>query len=186
MSQTTDHDSQGGVFGSRFGVDIVLLDAALAGTSSGLEMAEIVPEPVGASRRNHSVHAVTVVVGLVGHHSGNMALNVSELVMKHMASKLLGEPVHEINEQSIDAILEVGNMIAGGIKGRLQGSGYALSHISLPSLVVGQSYNMVYARGIQSVTVEFEVPGLPLDAFDQRFFSTSVSLLRGTGRGANK
>jgi chemotaxis protein CheX len=171
-----------GTFG--IGVDPVLLEAAIAGTCSGLEMAEIVPEPIGASRRNHSRHAVTVMVGLVGHHSGNLALNVSDLVMKHMASRLLGEPVGELNESTIDAILEVGNMIAGGIKGRLLGSGYALSHISLPSLVVGQSYNMVYARGIQSVTVEFEVPGLPFDTFNDRFFSTTVSLLRGTGRAS--
>lgn len=166
------------------GVDPVLLEAAIVGTCSGLEMAAIAPEPIGASRRNHSRHAVTVMVGLVGYHSGNMALNVSDLVMKHMAARLLGEPVHDLNEATIDAILEIGNMIAGSIKGNLQGSGYALSHISLPSLVVGQSYNMVYARGINSVTVEFEVPELPFDTFNERFFSTTVSLLRHAGRTA--
>lgn len=182
MGQPTPDRSPEATSSLQLGVDPVLLDAAIAGTCTGLEMAEIVPEPIGASRRNHSRHAVTVMVGLVGHHSGNLALNLSELVMKHMASRLLGEPVSELNESTIDAILEVGNMIAGAIKGRLLGSGYALSHISLPSLVVGQSYNMVYARGIQSVSVEFEVPGLPFDAFNERFFSTTVSLLRGTGK----
>jgi hypothetical protein len=41
---------------------------------------------------------------------------------------------------------------------------------------------MVYARGIHSVTVEFEVPELPFDTFNERFFSTTVSLLRHAGR----
>lgn len=165
------------------GVDPVLLEAIIIGTRGGLEMADIIPAPIGASRHNNSRHAITVLVGLIGHHSGALALNVSDSMMKHMASQLLGEAISHLSEAAIDAILEVGNMIAGGIKGHLEGSGYTLSHISLPSLVVGQSYSMVYARGIQSVTVEFEVPGLPFDPLNEQFFSTTVSLLRGPGRG---
>lgn len=183
MGQSTQGRSLGTpIHGLEFGVDPVLLDAVIVGTRCGLEMAAVVPEPIGASRRSHSRHAVTVLVGLVGHHSGNLALNLSELVMKHLASRLIGETISELNEPAIDAILEVGNMVAGAVKGRLSGSGYALSHISLPSLVVGQSYNMVCSRGIQSVSVEFELPELPFDAFDERFFSTTVSLLRAPGR----
>lgn len=162
-------------------VDQLLLKALIAGTRSGLEMAGVIPEPVGASRLTQARHAITVMVGLVGKHSGNMALNLSETGMMYLAGRLLGEPMKELNEESIDAIMEVGNMIGGAIKSPLRNTGYAISHISLPSLIFGRSLSMVYARGIKTVSVEFEIPGLPFSTMNDRFFSTTISLLQGSG-----
>jgi CheY-specific phosphatase CheX len=162
-------------------VDHQLLSALIAGTRSGLEMTGIVPEPVGASRLTQARHAITVMVGLVGKHSGNMALNLSEVGMMFVAGRLLGTPVTELNEDSIDAIMEVGNMIGGAIKGPLRNTGYAISNISLPSLIFGRSVSMVYARGIKTVSVEFEICELPFNTMNDRFFSTTISLLQGSG-----
>jgi CheY-specific phosphatase CheX len=162
-------------------VDQVLLRAVITGTQSGMAMAGIDPLPVGASRLTQARHPITVMVGLVGKHCGNMALNLSERTLLHLVSRMMGDEVKELNEESVDAIMEVGNMIAGSVKGPLRHTDYAISHISLPSLVFGPGLNVVYARGIQTVSVEFEMPGLPFNTMNDRFFSTTISLLQGSG-----
>jgi chemotaxis protein CheX len=162
-------------------VDAELLHAVIQGTRAGLEMTGVEPIAIGASRMAQASHPITALVGLVGKHSGNMALNLSQSGLMFMVGRLLGEPVTELNEDSIDAIMEIGNMIGGGIKAALLNTGYAISQLSLPSLVFGGGLSMVYARGIQSVSVEFEIPGLPFTTTSDRFFSTTVSLVRGSG-----
>jgi chemotaxis protein CheX len=162
-------------------LDPELLDAVISSTLVGLQMTNIQPVPVGASRFASARHPITVMVGLVGKHSGNMTLNLSEAAMLHLTSALMGEQYTQVTEASIDAIMEIGNMVAGSIKGPLSGTGFEISHISLPSLVLGNSYDMIYARGIASVAVDFEVPDMPLSTMKGRFFSSAVSLLKAAG-----
>ncbi len=164
-----------------FGVDELLLRAVVRGTRIGLKMTHETPIPVGTSRLTTARHAITVMVGLVGKHSGNIALNLSEPAALHLASGLLGSPVDHVSEECIDAVMELGNMLAGGIKTTLADTIYAVSSISLPSLVLGQSYAMAYARGIRAVSVEFELAGMPFSTTNVRYFSTTLSLLRSSG-----
>ncbi|HET9959114.1 MAG TPA: chemotaxis protein CheX [Polyangiaceae bacterium] len=170
-------------FQGKSGLDLdhELLESTISGTITGLQMADVVPRPVGASCLVSARHTLSILVGMVGRHSGNMALNLSEVAVLYLAGRLLGEPQREINEDSIDAIMEIGNMVAGAIKKPLRSSGYEIEQVSLPSLIMGQSYNMVYARGIRSISVEFDLPDLPFNSMTNRFFTTSVSLLRGSG-----
>lgn len=164
-----------------FGVDPTLLKAVVRGTNVGLQMTHTKIVPIGTSRLTTARHSITVMVGLVGVHSGNIALNLSEAAALHLATGLLGSPVTEINEDCVDAIMEIGNMVAGGIKTALVSTGFAMANISLPSLVLGQSYSMAYARGIQAVSVEFELQQMPFSTMNARYFSSTLSLLRGTG-----
>lgn len=164
-----------------FGVDPVLLAATVRGTRMGLSMTQANIVPVGTSRLTTARHAVTIMVGLVGVHSGNIALNFSEAAAKHLAAGLLHTIVDEMNEICIDAVMELGNMVAGGIKRELVSSEFAIENISLPSLVLGQSYSMAYSRGIRTVSVEFELPDMPFSPLNGRFFSSTLSLLSGTG-----
>jgi CheY-specific phosphatase CheX len=162
-------------------VDPLLLDVIIKGTERGLEMAEVVPGPVGASRLSTARHGVSVFVGLVGQSSGNVMLNVSEEGMLFLTSRLLGEPQTELTDDNIDAMMEIGNIVAGAMKDLLFGTDHAVREISLPSLVFGQSYSMVYARGITTVSVEFELPGFPASKRWDRYFSTTISLMRRSG-----
>jgi len=164
-----------------FGVDPVLLAAAVQGTYVGLTMTRAKLLPVGTSRLTTARHAVTVMVGLVGAHSGNVALNMSETAAMYLASGLLCSPITEINEDCVDSIMEIGNMVAGGIKSSLASTQYAMQNISLPSLVLGQQYSMAYSRGIRSVSVEFELTDMPFSLMNGRFLSCTLSLLGGSG-----
>jgi chemotaxis protein CheX len=162
-------------------IDQQLLEAVISSTFAGLEMTNIKPIPVGASRFATARHPITVMVGLVGRHSGNMTINISEAAMLHLTGALMGETFTRVTEDTIDAMMELGNMVAGSIKMPLAGTGFEISHISLPSLILGNSYDMVYARGISSVAVDFEIPGMPFSTMNGRFFSSAVSLLRAAG-----
>lgn len=162
-------------------VDAHLLETTVSGTLTGLRMTGVVPRAVGASRLVSARHPISVLVGLVGKHSGNMALNMSERAMLFLAGRLLAEDQAAISEDSIDAIMEIGNMVAGSIKTPLRTTGYEIENISLPSIIIGQSYNVVYARGIKTVAVEFELTEIAYSSMNDRFFTTSVSLLRGSG-----
>jgi len=163
------------------GVDPALLRGVIFGTHIGLQMTHAKMAPIGASRITTARHGITVMVGLVGRHSGNMAINLSESAALRLAGALLGTPFQEIDEDCVDAIMELGNMVAGGIKSTLANTPFTVDNISLPSVVIGHKYSMGYSRGISSVSVEFELSEMPFASMTARYFSTTLSLLRISG-----
>ncbi len=162
-------------------LDEDLCGALIEGTLGALSMADLTPPAIGASRLASSASEFAVIVGLVGRDSGNLTLNASRAGMMHLAGALMGEPYTEVTEEVFDAVMEIGNMIAGGVKTRLIDTKYEIKHLSLPSIILGAAYQMYYSRGMSTCTVVFELEELPLHHFEDRFFSVSVSLLRGSG-----
>ncbi len=162
-------------------VDEGLLDAVLHGTERGLEMTGLCPPAVGASKLFSADRPLAVMVGLVGRDSGSVTLNLSERAMLVLSGKLLGEEQREVNDDNLDAIMEIGNMIAGCAKDRLNERGCEVQAISVPSLILGASYDVYYARGIRTVSVQFEIDAIPVAYHRDRIFSTTVSLLRRLG-----
>ncbi len=159
-------------------VDALLFNAIVEGTSSALQMADATPHPVGCSVLAAARHEITVLVGLTGAHSGNLALNISSGALLFLASRFLGEAQAALSEENVDAVMEIGNMMAGSVKGSLSASKYGINAISLPSLVMGPSHHMLFARGIRTVSVEFELGEMPLRSLNHRFLTTSISLMQ--------
>ena len=159
-------------------LDDALLNAVLTGTVEGLAMTEVVPVAVGASCYSGSAHNVTVIVGLVGQCSGTMAMSLSNRSLLYLAGKLLGETLEEINEGSVDAMMELGNMVAGCVKDHLVESEYKLRSVSLPSLIIGPRHDVIYGRGIASVSVQFELGSMWVLNHADRFFTATASLQR--------
>ena len=116
-------------------IDDVLLDCVIKGTHEGLEMAEVSPDAVGASKFNTVSKEISVLVGLHGEsRNGNMALNLSERTAIHLAGKLMGEKIDVLDDDAIDALCEIGNMIAGRLKELLK-SVYSTKYF--PAVSVG-------------------------------------------------
>ncbi len=159
-------------------VDQVLMDAVIEGTIQGLEMTGVNPPPVGATRFFSATRPIAVIVGLAGKNNGTVTLNLTERGMLHLASRLMMEDVTEPSEEVFDGIMEIGNMVAGRIKEKLIGSKYEIERISVPSLVLGASYDVYYTRGIKIVSVEFENQEISSAHHKDRFFSCTVSMLR--------
>ncbi len=155
-----------------------LLRALLSGTQAGLEMTGMAPEPVGASSVAQSRRAISVMIGLVGDSNGTVTINMSERAMLFLAGRLLFEDQEEIDEDNVDAICEIGNMIAGCVKEALTDSEHRVENISVPSLIFGANYDVHYTRGIDTCTVEFSLSEMPNAFFDDRIFTVTISLLR--------
>ncbi len=166
----------------KLGIDDKLVGALVAATNDAFSMAGISPLPVGASRIATPRHEFSVIVGMVGRNSGSMTLNLSKSAMFFVAQRLTEQPQNEITEENIDAAMELGNMLAGGVKEQLLGSAYEIAQISLPSMIASHRYDVMFARGILTVSVEFELTEMPMTAFADRYFSLSLSLLKGAGQ----
>ena len=159
-------------------IDNTLLKCVIEGTQSGLQMAGVTPPPVGATRFYATHRDISVIVGLCGGQNGTMTLNISTTAMLYLAGKMLFEEQTEVSEENFDAICEIGNMIAGCTKEALSSEGYDVQNISVPSLILGANYSVYYTRGIETVSVEFELEEIPVTFQQDRFFSATVSLLR--------
>lgn len=159
-------------------IDEALLDACILSTIEGLEMSEVAPIPVGASRFITGSEEISVLVSLFGEYNGSVYLNMSRYGAIFLASRMLGEDVQELNDDLLDCISEIGNIVAGRFKENLLKSKFHISGISLPALVFGANYNLYHARGLLTAAVTFELPEIPMHRMKDRFISTSVALMR--------
>jgi chemotaxis protein CheX len=95
------------------------------------------------SRRPDEMNSTefTVTVGLSGELRGLVGFHCSGEMACKLASKMLQAEIREFNEQSLDAIGEMCNMVAGNLKAKLPGVGDRCS-ISTPTIISGSSYYM--------------------------------------------
>ncbi len=159
-------------------LDPILLEAVIRGTAEGLSMTGLQPPPVGASRFYTASRPISVMVGMVGKTNGTCAISMSERALLHVAGALLGEERKTVDHEVIDAIGEIGNMVAGRVKELLTGTTFEMENISMPSVIMGASYSLHFARGMHVVSVDFELGDLPLCDAKDRFFTVTLSLLR--------
>jgi chemotaxis protein CheX len=92
---------------------------------------------------------VSSIIGLSGQVSGCVVINLSTPVALQLVSALLGDEVTEINEDTIDAIGEIANMIAGNAKTDFPGENNA---ISVPSVVTGK-HEVSYPSGLPIIAI---------------------------------
>lgn len=169
---------------SNLQIDPILLEAVIRGTAEGLQMTGLQPPPVGASRFYTAARPISVMVGMVGKTNGTVAISLTEKAMLHIAGQLMGEKREQIDNETVDAIGEVGNMIAGRVKELLVGTSFEMENISVPSVIMGSNYAVHFARGMHIVSVDFELGDLPITDAKERFFSVTVSLLRRVATAA--
>ena len=159
-------------------IDETLLSCVIQGTAEGLQMAEVEPEAIGASKFNTVDKEISVIVGLHGEsRNGNMALNVSRRTAIFLAGKLMGEEIDELDDDAIDALCEIGNMIAGRFKELLVSTPYEFRTISLPAVIFGANYTMYHTKNIISISVMFEINDIPIIHMGDKFFNVSIALL---------
>ena len=81
----------------------------------------------------------TALVGLAGSLCGVLSIRCTGQAARIMASKMLGIPPEEVDNDSWDALGEIANMIAGNFKGKLSGVGNHCM-LSVPTIIVGTDY----------------------------------------------
>ena len=89
------------------------------------------PEPQAAS--------LTAMVGLGGDLCGVFSIRCETAVAGRMASRMLGMDLPSFNEETMDAVGEICNMVAGGLKAKVPGLEDRCM-LSVPTVIHGHDY----------------------------------------------
>jgi chemotaxis protein CheX len=122
-----------------------------------------------------------IITGLIGVHgkvSGFVTVNLAESVAISAVGGLLQDRFEKLSPQIIDGVGEMTNIIVGGIKNGLSGTEWGFSHVTVPSVVVGQNYKIAYASGLQFLSVSFEQANDEALMLDDRLINVAISLIR--------
>ncbi|MDR1611841.1 MAG: chemotaxis protein CheX [Planctomycetota bacterium] len=159
-------------------LDEQLVMVIVKSARDGLMMAGLKPNPVGISKFLQCRGDVSSIVGFVGPISGSMFINTSENTACFLAGRMLGETLETLDNQALDGLSEIANIIAGQTKAALSATEYKFDKISVPSVIVGNNYSISHYRGMTSVSVDFELPEMPIKPGDRATFSVNMSLMK--------
>lgn len=88
-------------------------------------------------RHTQIENSVAIYIGLVGQIQGYLLIRVSEEIAKRIASLLMGGmPVEQLDDMTISALSELGNMIAGSSATNLSVMGIEVD-ITTPTMLQG-------------------------------------------------
>lgn len=162
-----------------FAADPDLMSSITDAVNSALMMCDTEVRCVGMSSvplREKGL--VTGMIGVHGEVSGFVTVNLAEKVALAAVGGLLQEEADHLTAQIIDGVGEITNLVAGGIKKGLAGTKWAFSNVTVPSVIVGRSYDIAYAKGLQFLSVAFEQTHSEAIMLDERMMQVTVSLLR--------
>ena len=111
---------------------------------------------IGVSREIPPSRDLVALIGLSGPAKGIVALSFPVSTALAMVSKMLGNEMRIVDETVKDAMAEMINIIAGGAKARLSSGEGDIIHLSLPTVVRGNSYKVDYPTLTAWLDVSFE------------------------------
>ncbi len=161
------------------GADSALLSAITTSVESCLTMCDTTAKCVGISTiPTRDPGSVTGMIGVHGNVSGFITVNLAEAVALATVGGLLQDKFEKLSPQVIDGAGEMTNIIAGGIKKGLSGSPWGFSHVTVPSVIIGQNYQIAYSAGLQYLCASFEHDNEDALLLDDRLIKVAVSLIR--------
>jgi chemotaxis protein CheX len=161
------------------GMDPVLFHAIVDAVNSCLTMCNTTVRCVGVSRvPTRDTGLITGMIGVHGNVSGYVTVNIAEPVARSAVAGLLQERCDSLTAQVVDGVGEITNIIAGGIKRGLAGTPWGFTHVTIPSIIIGQNYNIAYAKGLEYLCVAFEHESRETLLLGDRLVQVSVSLIR--------
>ncbi|MCA9230202.1 MAG: chemotaxis protein CheX [Planctomycetales bacterium] len=120
---------------------------------------------------------ITGMIGVHGKVSGFVSVNIAEEFVIRAVEGLLQEEFGKLCSQVIDGAGEITNIIVGGIKSALAKTEWGFSHITVPSVIVGQNFTIAYSRGLEFLTVTFEHDDADAIRLEDRMMHVSMSML---------
>ena len=118
------------------------------------------------------------MIGVHGKASGFVTVNMSDQIAMAAVGGLLDERFDQLTPQVVDGTGEITNIIAGGMKNGLAGTQWAFSHVTVPSVIIGQNYQIAYARGLEYVAATFEHNDENSLMLEDRLLQVAISLIR--------
>ncbi len=162
-----------------FNVDPAVLAALTDAVEGCLAMCDTEARCVGISTvPTRDPGNVTGLIGVHGDVSGFVTVNMAELVATSAVGGLLQDRFEKLTSQVIDGAGEMTNIIAGGIKKGLAGTQWGFRHVTVPSVIVGQNYQIAYVAGLQYLSAIFEQKNDEALLLDDRLIKVAISLIR--------
>ncbi|MBN2292791.1 MAG: chemotaxis protein CheX [Pirellulales bacterium] len=156
-----------------------LFKAINAGVESCLTMCDSSVKCVGMSTiPTRDTGEVTGMIGVHGQVSGFITVNMAEHVARKAIGGLLQDEFEKLTSQVVDGVGEMTNIIAGGVKNVLSNTPWAFSNVTVPSVIIGQNYQIAYATGLEYLSVTFEQPNEETLLLDDRLLKVAISLIR--------
>lgn len=122
---------------SQLELEKYLIDATLEVFASMIFI-DITPEAVNDEPISALNPNLSSLIGLAGDLKGILGIHCPEGVALAITSSMLGMEVEALGEDAKDAIGEIANMVAGGLKESLSVDGKKME-LAIPSTVIGQS-----------------------------------------------
>lgn len=156
-----------------------LFEAVTSAVPKAMAMCGVKATCVGVTRMPAKQGGeITGMIGAHGKVSGFVAVNMSTRLALHTVDSLLGEEHEELTPQVIDGVGEVTNIIVGGVKSALSGNEWAFSHMTVPSVIVGDGCQVAFAKGIELIDVSFECDNEQAIGTNDRMLHVTLSLLK--------
>lgn len=97
---------------------------------------------------------ISAMIGLSGGLTAMLGIHCPEQVGLAIAGGMLGMELDEVDADVKDALGEIANMVAGGIKERLRSENIDLE-LAIPTAVAGKSYTISAPKGSNRVVIPF-------------------------------
>ncbi len=162
-----------------FNADPTILKAIVGGVDSCLAMCDTEAKWVGTSTiPTRDPGSITGLIGVHGDVSGFITVNLAEAVAMASVGGLLQDHFEKLTPQVIDGAGEMTNIISGGIKSGLSGTKWGFKHVTVPSVIIGQNYQIAYTGGLQYLCATFEHSNDEALMLDDRLIKVAISLIR--------
>lgn len=156
-----------------------LFRALSSSVTDALSMCGIEASCVGASSiPTAGAGTVTGLIGVHGAASGFVTVSAGDRFATKAVGGLLQDKFESMTAQVVDGMGEITNIIAGGIKARLSKSEWQFTKITVPSVILGNSYEIAYAKGLEFICVTFENNDPEAIVLQDRLLRVSMSLLK--------
>jgi len=163
-----------------FSLNSLIVNSLIGSVESCLQMCDLKTRVAGITKIPVQLPdaPVTGLIGLSGKCTGFISLSMPIRVATLAVSGLLMEEHKVVNAQVIDGVGEMTNVIAGGLKTKLSTTPWMIGHITIPSVILGSSYNISYAKGIEYCGITFEVDDPDSLSIHDKVFSVTTSLIQ--------
>jgi len=99
---------------------------------------------------------VSAMIGLSGGFSAMLGIHCPEAVGLAISGAMLGMEIEEIDADVKDALGEIANMVAGGLKERFAAENIDLE-LAIPTAISGKSYTIASSTRSNRVIIPFSV-----------------------------
>ncbi len=112
-------------------------------------------DPLSQGKQAIGCH-ISAMIGLTGDFSAMLTINFPEAVGLSLTGAMLGIELKEIDADVKDALGEIANMVAGGLKERFAADGVNLE-LAIPTTISGKSYTIASPTKNNRIIIPFAV-----------------------------